>query len=317
MSIWIIVKPRLRSYDAMDLFINRLAYLPGSQIFIMKPEYASKQKAINHDEFFSNMLDGPIASKHAADFMNIFLSQSLHSHFTPLLTNRLLTPILPRNIDPSVGNIRRRVRNRLDNMYKNTGELFKNQDVNCLIIKPDNADLCSAFRFGMLLEDGYSRDRVQKIIDQISESIGYAEYRIRNEKTFTKVHDLNIPTGASFVFMYQSLLKLGIRLPEVVSVDWFQPQQALDFYLSEMLIPSAIRSSIINARPTIHSQVARSYGDIIESLILTRQSNKASVEMAHSVIQHGMINFSSLTDSEALHIDEYHRQKCFWRIRGE
>jgi hypothetical protein len=313
MAIWIIAKPRLRFNDAIDVFVGKLADVPSSRAFVMKPGYMATSAAVNHDDLFARFMGVGDEDRFVDDFLEILFSQNENSVFTPLVTNRLLTPILPRDIDPDSSSIRRRLRRRLDVTLENMSKRFSGRTLNCLIFAPDVVDLASSVRLGLLMEDGYTSARAENVVSRLIESIEFGEYKLRESGLFSDVHRIDIPTGASFAFIYRELRCHGAKLPNQVPVAWLEPSKVLDFYLIEALIPRSVRESLYSARPTSRSCIAQPFGPIVGSLIYTHRADREAGEMVLHQAKDGIIDFDALTVSESLSIDEYHRQSFLWR----
>lgn len=317
MTVWIIAKPRLRFYDAIDVFMMRLAELQGSRSFIMKPSYVSSSGTMNHDELFAKLMTGESSNEDpfVVNFLDIFNSQTTNSQFSPLVTNRLLTPILPRDIEPGAP-IRRRLRNRLENLLGQLPGKF-NGKLKCLIMLPNTADFAASVRLGSMLADGYPSDRAEAIVTSLAESLNFSEYKIMESGVFDEVRRVVVPTGASFSYLYWYLKSIDIPLPRVIPTAFLKPSEILDFYMFEALMSRRVRSELASARPSQRSRSALQFRAVIEALAYTYKSD-AKVEQRHlDVLGAPEIDTSRFTLLDAIRMDEASRQAFLWRTGGD
>lgn len=313
MTVWIIAKPRLRFYDAIDVFMMRLADLQGSRSFVMKPSYVSSPGTMNHDDLFSKLMMGETSNEDpfVINFLDIFNSQTTNSQFSPLVTNRLLTPILPRDIEPGAP-IRRRLRNRLENLLGQLSGKF-NGKLKCLIMLPNAADFAASVRLGSMLADGYPSDRAEAIVASLTESLNFSEYKIMEAGVFDEVRRVVVPTGASFCYLYWYLQSIDIPLPRVIPSAFLKPSEILDFYMFEALMSRRVRNEVVSARPSQRSRSALEFRAVIEALAHTHRAD-AAIEQRHlDALATPEIDTSRFTLLDAIRIDEASRQTFLWR----
>jgi hypothetical protein len=316
MTVWVLAKPRLRFHDAIDLFVSRLAELRDSQAFVMKMSYVSNSHHINHDDLFSRLMDEDAAEDaFVREFFEIFNSQTVHSKFSPLVTNRLLTPILPRSIEPGAA-IRRRLRNRLDNLLSQLANRFRGK-LKCLIMLPNADDFAASVRFNLMIEAGYTSTYADAIMERLQESLQFGEYKIKQSDAFDEVQRVVIPTGASFAYLYVCLRNLGIPLPQVISSGFLKPGSIFDFHLIEAIMSPQVRDAMLSARPSQHSRARAPYSAIVEALTLSsRPVRKIESRLLEAVVG-DELDISKLTLPNALRLDEASRQHFLWHLAGD
>lgn len=313
MTVWIIAKPRLRFYDAIDVFVMRLADLPGSRSFVMKPSYVSSSGSMNHDEFFAKIMNGE-ASKDdpfVTNFLEIFNSQALGSEFSPLVTNRLLSPILPRDIEPGAP-IRRKLRNRLENLLGQLPGKFRGK-LKCLIMLPNTSDYATSVRLGSMLADGYPSERAEAVVSSLTESLNFSEYKIMESGVFDEVRRVVVPTGASFSYLYWFLKSLGISLPQVIPTEFLRPTEILDFYMFEALMSRKVRGELLSARPSPRSRSALQFRAVIEALAYTHKVQNQPEPRHLDALSGPEVDTSRFSLLDAIRMDDASRQNFLWR----
>ncbi|MBN9438508.1 hypothetical protein [Bosea sp. (in: a-proteobacteria)] len=313
MTVWIIAKPRLRFYDAIDVFMMRLADLPGSRSFVMKPSYVSSSGSMNHDELFAKLMTGDAAKEDpfVENFLEIFNSQTARSQFSPLVTNRLLSPILPRDIEPGAP-IRRKLRNRLENLLGQLRGKF-NGKLNCLIMLPNASDYATSVRLGSMLADGYPSERAEAVVASLTESLNFSEYKIMESGVFDEVRRVVVPTGASFSYLYWFLKSIDIPLPGVIPTEMLKPTEILDFYMFEALMSRKVRGELISARPSQRSRSALEFRSIIEALAYTHKAHSEPEPRHLEALANPEIDTSRFTLLDAIRMDDASRQNFLWR----
>ncbi|MBS7536741.1 hypothetical protein KHC28_24120 [Ancylobacter sonchi] len=269
----------------------------------MKPSYMSRHDARNHDELFAFLMRSDERSDNfARNFFDIFNNIAINSSFSPLLTNRLLTPILPKDINPEE-DLRRRVRNRIDTIFGSIGNYIEGE-LNCLIIIPDPVELSFSIQLSLMLEDGYTEERAKAVSVKLLEVMEFSEYKIRSSGIFSRVEKRRLPSGASFVSLYATLLSIGIDLPKIPPAKFLLPTQVMDFYLIESLIPLEVRKLLLHSRPTNRSQITRSFYQLLEALLYTYPANKYL--KYHQIAEDAgdELNFARVKLADAFEIDE-------------
>jgi len=245
MSTWIIAKPRIKSMDAIDLLFKQLPnYLESAPAFFMDSKYYHQKHEATNDALMSEMMtnDDFDNTKLKENFFSVWKAATTRSEFSPLLSNRLLCPVVPRAFDKDSDAFpRRRIRNRTEKLIQQLETNFK--DFKVLLLLPDLDEYEVQIRAYFLLTDGYGDETATRFASITRQMVEFCVAKLR-EMCGDRVVTSRIATKAGPLEMMHDLYEAGIPFIGDIMTNRLAPVTNADYYMLEAstMRPENIRS---------------------------------------------------------------------------